>query len=455
MKSRIYIVMAVLWSFSAGAQFPNAAGVEGSLTNKYLLIKQGEHYNEGFDRILDMRAIKLTTVNRQMEFQWEFKSNTLYNGMADYGGDWNKLALITFVYSDWREFCTRSWEWEFDFLLNVESNFKMHTAWRYNEEREKMELALFFHNDYYWTAHYLRDANENSFGNPWEVTQHSQMHLGKGVIGMAGGGVALGVRRETNFFASTRQSYLRKQVYFGGDGTAPHEMGFFMHHIRYDGEDDNPFSKRFNDSENQQWNLTTFRPGDHYFFHAANTMTGSSDLTYGDGYPVVAKCQHHSDQRKAFCILRPESRIEFKAGKRVLLKPGFHAEKGSVFRGRIAPKSKKSPIPMTPFDDGQGDSNSEDEMKKMLKELRNSGMIENYVVVLPNPADEFFNVRNGLPMTLNVDLFSMDGNHIESFEVNRESQFDFNCSRLRNGLYLAKISFMREQVLNKKILISH
>jgi len=477
----IFLSVFLLYNTHIKAQFGVPYGYEGSLNDRSYLIKKGNRANDqcyqdseysltcgaticnssiptvlcNFLSTIDLgivgirnipiAAVKLSTTNRHMKFKVRFDKGIKYSNNFD----WNKAMMITYPNGIDRQ------------------DFKMHLGWRFNSERNALELSLFYHENGYWVSHYMKTAKVNPEDGSYEdVFNNVSMQIGKTTLGMVIDDKALGIRKGGNYYSGTRSSYMMKFMYFGGKKYAPHDMEFKTEDVYYDSEEF-PFQNDFDNASIQQWNLTNFWDGDYFEFHASDEMIGSTDLHIKD-YPlpvnpntlvdVVYKNAANPDSNKAYCILHNGSTIIFKAGNRVLLKPGFHADKGSHFLGKIEAKGKKSGrmASQNPFDETLPSIWPIEAPKDViLKNLINTGKVAEHITVFPNPANQVFQFKNTLPVSVKGELHSKNGVLVKEFNVKSESTFHVNTIALKSGYYILNIYSGKQKIMEKKILVTH
>jgi hypothetical protein len=442
---RYALVCLIAFPCFAFAQFGNPFGYDGSLDDYDFSIAPGTH-SDAANYFGD--AFKGSTTNRNMEFAIEFDANAEYDESVP--SAWNKLNMIAWSYWDLNEVCG-------DMEPAFRQNYKMHAGWRFNTDRMKLEFALFYHEDNNWVAHYINDGRTlEDEGSQFHVTNYIQMHSGKGVLGMVLNGKALGIKRGSDYFEGTRQSYLKRLLYFGGTTPAPHQISASLHHVRYD-EAEHEFQSRFNSAAWQQWNLTNFVSGNNYLFHASNTMEGSAlteiDPDYGNA--VVYKCDVHPDQRMAFCIIDNGARIKFKAGNQVLLRPGFYAKPGSFFHGQIQSKSGKNiETPITPFDPVEANAQEVNAQEAGLIPIHASKAdLEAQFSLTPNPAKDFVALENRAEEDMVVNIYTLHGTLMMSQQIKKQSTQNIYLKAFSKGTYFVHLLRNGEIVSSEKLMV--
>jgi hypothetical protein len=436
----IILTILAIFAFSGilKSQFDNPGGgdTKGSITLK---VDGGNFYNWWN---LRLPHADTNLLNRSMEFEAEFDHSMRYTGVNN---SWNKLNVIGWIDLNLDEVCG-----DMDIVFN--ETYKMHMGWRFNEERERLEFALFYHQDGNFVAHYLTDGAILPELGQWGPRNKISMYSGKYVLGMVANGKALGIKPGENLYpgnAEFNSSYLQRMLYFGGTIPAPHNMEMEMHDYNYDGHI-NEFQNTFNSAYWQQWSLTNFKEGDDYLFHASETVEGSalSEIDEAGGNRV-ARCEFHPEYTDPpYCRVKPDARIRFKAGNKVLLRPGFHAERGSVFSARIESKSgKNTQMPITPFNSPETNQASMNDFnfnsgEQNLDAISFNGTvaksITEAVVYDFNFLEKTLIIHNPGNKSLTYSIFALNGQKIVSERI-IDVDYSTDVSSLNTGVYVLHI----------------
>jgi len=147
------------------------------------------------------------------------------------------------------------------------------------------------------------------------------------------------------------------------------------------------------------------------------------------------------NQITATNTILPNARVNYRAGKKIILKPGFKAVKGSYFNARV---------------DEVCNNNyriDEDEIKLMNKPLEALG-----VDVFPNPANQIVYINYQLPETsnLSISLHTATGKKIHTMNKTTQSkgkyELLYNIDSLADGIYYLKIS-TQKYIQTKKLIV--
>jgi len=137
-----------------------------------------------------------------------------------------------------------------------------------------------------------------------------------------------------------------------------------------------------------------------------------------------------------------DARAEYKAGKKIILKPGFKAIKGSYFSARIDQVCNE-------FEDIREDDNK-------LKGIENGLLL---YPIFPNPTNDFFTIKYQLTKktTLHIAMYNAAGKKLNTIKkANQEMgkyELPFNIQHISAGIYYLTIS--TAGIVNTQKLIIH
>jgi len=135
------------------------------------------------------------------------------------------------------------------------------------------------------------------------------------------------------------------------------------------------------------------------------------------------------------------ARVEYKAGKKIILKPGFKAIEGSYFNASIDQICEE-------YDDGQSSDNKLKGNKTALLLFQ----------IYPNPANDFFTLKYQLTKktTLNIALYNSVGKKLDMITKANQKvgkyELPYNIKRFPVGIYYITIS-TKNNVETKKLII--
>lgn len=144
--------------------------------------------------------------------------------------------------------------------------------------------------------------------------------------------------------------------------------------------------------------------------------------------------------------VEPLEDIRFRAGKNVVLLPGFHAKEGSKFKAYISPCVEKDG---PDFDDNnliQEDLQGEDIENLEQKQLSNEALKMTLAKIYPNPSGSLVHLvlNSNKENKIDVQLYDVLGNciakPISKFSLQQgQTTVTFNIDFLKPGLYIYKI----------------
>jgi hypothetical protein len=131
-------------------------------------------------------------------------------------------------------------------------------------------------------------------------------------------------------------------------------------------------------------------------------------------------------------------RVDFTAGKAIVLKPGFKAKAGSNFHAFISPgiacsnSGKFRPSPNQP----PTSTNIGQPPIKRKKGTYNENIdgSQNQIAVSPNPGYGIYKIESNLSDHLEVEILNLQGALIRTTSINSKDE-SINISDLPNGLY--------------------
>jgi len=165
--------------------------------------------------------------------------------------------------------------------------------------------------------------------------------------------------------------------------------------------------------------------------------------------------------------------VTYKAGKEIVLKPGFHAKAGSNFHAKTDDYLYDCTTNMTHYWDDYCSNNlkSTTLAQQMLKsktinpherytndslsgeknEQSNNIIDDIQLTIYPNPSKGVFTITTDIASAMDVSVFMADGTHIYSKKYYK-STFEIDLSGHPKGVYFVKIIFS-EGIINRKIII--
>lgn len=156
------------------------------------------------------------------------------------------------------------------------------------------------------------------------------------------------------------------------------------------------------------------------------------------------------------------SELEFKAGKAILLQPGFYANE--VFLAHIGPCScvpegeigcfySRAPAGSNSTNGNQRNFRFNSDNTTEHKEEVISTIEVNTLNIYPNPSSGTFNIHfDELPLNTNIQIFDLMGRLRKSIPINNTIQ-TIDASELENGVYMIVVP-SEEQLFKEKIIIS-
>ncbi len=78
-------------------------------------------------------------------------------------------------------------------------------------------------------------------------------------------------------------------------------------------------------------------------------------------------------------------------------------------------------------------------------------VLENTIEIYPNPASDFFILKNNSGSDINVEIYDALGKKVKAFNVNSYSQDKTDMSYLPKGLYLLIIKSQNNLLIRKII----
>lgn len=418
----------------------------GSINDRSWKIRQGNHFDGSDPLTFDARK-KCTDDpdGRTLSFDTKFDAGWNYN-VGGNQSDWNKFNTVFFTFLNPEDHLNDPC----GVGIDRRSGYKMHLGWRWSTARQKMELALFYHEssyqslyswidnkDFFWRAHYIGDAKVNSQDN------HVNMFLSRKCLAMIVNGRALGIHRGTNYYWGERESAFNRLAWFGGGATAPNDILLTSKDMLHDFD----FNFFWSVAPIQQWNLTRFSNGDTYEFVSMSQLIGSEFPKNPVTNQVpVNNCKWHPEKEKGnYCLIEAGADIKFYAGEEVSLRPGFHAQRGSKFHAKISGSSES--IKMTSSDIKASTSSkdynlipdSEDSLGNDQGALNNTSLVDmkDGIKLYPNPSQGEIFIKNDYPYKVLIKFYDTRGTILQELTIEKETTLHLNL-KFPRGLYYCK-----------------
>lgn len=138
----------------------------------------------------------------------------------------------------------------------------------------------------------------------------------------------------------------------------------------------------------------------------------------------------------------PDARVDYRAGKKIILKPGFKATRGSYFNARIDNLCSN-------YRQDEGEINTSEEALQTLQ-------IELY----PNPANELVYINYQLAQASNINISMHNAMGEELYRIAKKSQntgkhkMSFNIQSLPAGIYYLKIG-TQNYMETERLIVHH
>ncbi len=343
-------------------------------------------------------------------------------------------------------------------------------GWRWNIPRGVMEVGLYGHIRHHKSgpnAHigreflYLTDVQLNTFFDCELILSG----IGMGVIV---NGVGSFIKREDIFVEGGLTTAYNRSAYFGGQECPPNDMAIRVERINgdditnwADGACDKTFSR------------SIFYDYDNFTINAARTITLSEQVYRGQfasgntiptGYSIGDEIPWFQSDGDRFVTIKDGADITFKAGDKITLKTGFHAEAGSKFKASI--NSNLACASFTArYTNDINDTVNDNTLNNTATNINSikgtngsltvvNPLVENvkntYFKVFPNPTKHSVTLITPDDAISNVTITDMLGNVL--FEAKYStSENNIDVSNLPNGIYFIKANTMNKVFITKLV----
>ena len=176
----------------------------------------------------------------------------------------------------------------------------------------------------------------------------------------------------------------------------------------------------------------------------------SNPESFEDSQKVGYEAENYIRNENAY-VLNPGSEVEWKAGKQITIKPGFHAKEGSHFVATIAPCDKKRgngrTVKKTELERDDRDTNI-DENRTQINTMN--------VSFHPNPVTKDITLTYFIEKDsyVTISLIGVMGIRYVLFEGSKEEgpcSDVFSLDNIPSGLYVIQIKTNRQQYAAKLI----